>query len=333
MAFQWAGAGAGASDALQDLLAKRMLEQYQQAQLAQRQQEQSDQVAQQQAQHALQQKQEARLAQGDQADQTYRTGQVARQAKQDDIVDADRRQVQNQRGVRSMILEGMRSKATDPLTAHLMAAGEGVDIGMDVLDPERGMREAEQKARFGADQQIRVERERGAQDRLTDGAKVKAQAPSAPSPYMAERNARNKQSVNELLDKVSNWTAGAGSVLARVPGTDARNFQAELDTLKANVAFGELTAMREASKTGGALGQVAVRELELLTSTLGSLDAGQSPANLKKQLGKVRDSIARWEMAQGGMAAPDRSGGDRGGDTASVQRWGRDANGRPVRLQ
>lgn len=121
-----------------------------------------------------------------------------------------------------------------------------------------------------------------------------------PSPYAQERNLRNKQSVQTLLQKVNNWTAGAGSLLSSIPATEARDFKAQLDTLKANVAFGELTAMREASKTGGALGGIAIRELELLESALGALDQGQSPESLKQQLQQVYNSIDRWETAAGG---------------------------------
>lgn len=119
------------------------------------------------------------------------------------------------------------------------------------------------------------------------------------SPYAAERSERTVQSVDDLLGKVNRWTTGFGSLLARIPETDAANFDAELDTLKANIAFNELTAMREASKTGGALGQVSNIELGLLQSALGALRANQSPANLKAQLMKIRGSVNRWRKAQG----------------------------------
>lgn len=127
--------------------------------------------------------------------------------------------------------------------------------------------------------------------------------PPPASPYSQERASRTLASVRELSAKVNRWTTGIGSVLARVPESDARNFAAELDTLKANIAFSELTAMREASKTGGALGAVSEREMQLLQSALGALDAGQSPQNIKKQLKKIEDSITRWQQAQG-VASP-----------------------------
>ena len=55
--------------------------------------------------------------------------------------------------------------------------------------------------------------------------------------------------------------------------------------------------MRAASKTGGALGQVSDREGQLLQSSLGALDIGQSPTQFKSQLQKIRDSIIRWSQA------------------------------------
>lgn len=121
---------------------------------------------------------------------------------------------------------------------------------------------------------------------------------SGGSAYSSERSQRVLNSVDALLGKANNWTAGAGSMLAAIPGSDATDFAAELDTLKANIAFNELQQMREASKTGGALGAVSERELALLESTLGALNARQSPENLRAQLKQVRDSVLRWQQAQ-----------------------------------
>jgi len=129
------------------------------------------------------------------------------------------------------------------------------------------------------------------------------------SPYQEERMIRNLQSVDDLMGRVSGWTVGAGSLLSKLPSTDARNFENDLNTLKANIAFGELTAMREASKTGGALGQVSERELALLEAALAGLDTGQSKDNFIKNLNRVKDSISRWKEAM------SSSGGTTGGTT------------------
>jgi hypothetical protein len=130
------------------------------------------------------------------------------------------------------------------------------------------------------------------------------QGATGPSPYSMERAARTIQSVDNLAGKVSRWTTGAGSLLSVLPETDARNFAAELNTLKANIAFNELSAMREASKTGGALGAVSEKEMALLESALGALDTGQSPANIRQQLAQIKDSVQRWQQAQATTPKP-----------------------------
>lgn len=120
------------------------------------------------------------------------------------------------------------------------------------------------------------------------------------SQYQIQTNQKILQSVDELLPLVSGQTTGLGGKSTyRIPGTAAYNFNAQLETLKSNIAFGALTAMREASKSGGALGQVSDREGKLLESSLAALDIGQSPEEFKKQLQKVKDSIQRWNNAAG----------------------------------
>ena len=119
------------------------------------------------------------------------------------------------------------------------------------------------------------------------------------SEYQVERAKRTVSNVDNIISKVNGWTTGWGSWLANIPSTDSANFAAELNTLKSNIAFGELTAMREASKTGGALGQVSDREGKLLESALGALDSKQSPANFRKNLEQIKASILAWQEAIG----------------------------------
>lgn len=132
------------------------------------------------------------------------------------------------------------------------------------------------------------------------------------SPYAKERNLRNLQSVDTLMGQVNNWTTGFGSLLSAIPTTDARNFRAQLDTLKANITFGELTAMREASKTGGALGQVSDKEGQLLGAALGALDTAVTPEQFKVQLNKIKESINRWN------AEVDKTGGNTTGNVVQT---------------
>ena len=130
--------------------------------------------------------------------------------------------------------------------------------------------------------------------------------------YQQERSTRILQSVGELKGRVGRSTVGFfGSNLARIAGTPARDFRADLDTLKANIFSGELTAMRAASKTGGAVGNVSDKEGDKLQSALGALDQAQSTASFNRNLQQIEDSIVRWYEAlhgEGLTVAPDGSG-------------------------
>ena len=55
--------------------------------------------------------------------------------------------------------------------------------------------------------------------------------------------------------------------------------------------------MRNASSTGGALGQVSDREGAWLASSLGALEMTQSPDMIIKQLKLIDESLSRWEKA------------------------------------
>lgn len=104
--------------------------------------------------------------------------------------------------------------------------------------------------------------------------------------------------IDSALSKTGALTTGvAGSILGRVPGTTGYDLRKDIDTIKANIGFNELQAMREASPTGGALGQVAVQELNSLQSTLGSLDPNQSEEVLRKNLEKVYRHYSNWKDA------------------------------------
>ena len=97
--------------------------------------------------------------------------------------------------------------------------------------------------------------------------------------------------VDQVLKNIGLGTAGAGALFSIIPGTPARDLAANIATLKANLAFNALQAMREASKTGGALGAISERELDLLEAQIASLDPKQSPEQLRINLNEVRQSF------------------------------------------
>lgn len=91
--------------------------------------------------------------------------------------------------------------------------------------------------------------------------------------------------VNDALSRalplIGPWTTGYGSYLAALPQTDARDLRGLIDTMKSNAGFDKLNAMRQASPTGGALGQVSERELAFLQNVFGNLEQDQSASQLK----------------------------------------------------
>lgn len=82
-------------------------------------------------------------------------------------------------------------------------------------------------------------------------------------------------------------TGPGGALLQNIPGTQARDLRALIDTVKSNVGFDKLQAMRDASPTGGALGQVSEKENALLQSTIGNLEQSQSRDQLRDNLNRV----------------------------------------------
>ena len=100
------------------------------------------------------------------------------------------------------------------------------------------------------------------------------------------------QAAQGLVTGTTTGVVGKGA--AFVPGTTAYDLQQRLLTLKANLGFDRLQQMRDASPTGGALGQVAVQELQALQATVGSLELGQSKAELQKNLNKIENHYSNW---------------------------------------
>ena len=80
---------------------------------------------------------------------------------------------------------------------------------------------------------------------------------------------------------------GFSSLFPSIPGGDAADAQAKLNTLKSQVAFGVLQDMRNNSKTGGALGSVSDAEGKRLEANLAALENAQSEKQMKESLQKI----------------------------------------------
>lgn len=95
--------------------------------------------------------------------------------------------------------------------------------------------------------------------------------------------------VDDAIEMINPFTAGLGSYTNVIAGTPGTNLRSALQTIQADAAFSRLQQMRDASKTGGALGQVSERELALLQNARVALDQDQSPANLKNNLQQYKE--------------------------------------------
>jgi hypothetical protein len=338
-----AGAAFGASNALEDIVAKRIL-----------QQKLEQEVAERQRRFELDE-QRMRSADEHNAWERSRTERLDREESEARVAAGDR-QAKADRGRSNMA--GVIGMGLDPQTAKREIAFSSLNSGasvpsgvMEALTPERDPI-AEYRQRKEIDEEFE-DPPTAARPQVfqVNGKLVDANGKvvydgggngqGGPSPYASERNARTSSAVDDIIGEVSGWTAGYGGLLSNLPQTGARQLRGKLDTLRANIAFNELAAMREASKTGGALGSVAVRELDLLQNSLGNLDQLQDPTALVAELTKIKESAERWRQAAGGeaKAAPMQPVNSRGGSAipgatpaagAGPRRMRFDKTGKPI---
>lgn len=88
-------------------------------------------------------------------------------------------------------------------------------------------------------------------------------------------------------------TGFVGGILRKVGGTAAKDLASLTTTIQANIGFDRLQRMREESPTGGALGQVAVQELEALQATLGNLDNSQTNEQVVQNLTRLEEQYRK----------------------------------------
>jgi len=107
-----------------------------------------------------------------------------------------------------------------------------------------------------------------------------------------------------MLNEKGGAVAGAGSVTSGIPLTPAHDFSEMLSTIKANIGFDKLQSMRDASPTGGALGQVSEFENKLLQSVFGSVEQSQSPEQLRYNLMRLQNTYN--DIVNGPGEGPER---------------------------
>jgi hypothetical protein len=107
----------------------------------------------------------------------------------------------------------------------------------------------------------------------TPGSKEQQVSQAEALNELTSRTKDIKDVIGETKKLISGYTTGYGSFLSALPLTDAKTLQNNLESIKANLSLSQLTALKEASKTGASgLGQVTRNEFEALQSTIAKLD-------------------------------------------------------------
>jgi hypothetical protein len=171
--------------------------------------------------------------------------------------------------------------------AAVEAARQAVQLGG--LPQELGLR-----TNAAINQAAGIDRAKSQQDRASGRGAAEASLKDAESNLDRLSSQARALMSNPGLERVT----GALGAVPDFPGSQAANARAEVETLKSQVGFGVLQAMREASKTGGALGAVSDTENRLLQSNLAALDSSQSPEAFRANLQKIVDYV---EGAKGRM--------------------------------
>jgi len=106
----------------------------------------------------------------------------------------------------------------------------------------------------------------------------------------------NLDKLDSAITELSN-APGLSNITGPVAGRTfniteaATNAQAKLDSIKSQTFVSALQAMREASKTGGAVGNVSDKEGDRLENTLAALGQAQGTEEFKKQLTKAQQQL------------------------------------------
>jgi hypothetical protein len=91
----------------------------------------------------------------------------------------------------------------------------------------------------------------------------------------------------------STTTGVGGQLISVLPSTQAAELRRQVDVLKSNASIENLTAMRQASPTGGGLGAITERENAMLAAAAGALDPNASATDFKRSLDNYEQTLLK----------------------------------------
>ena len=157
-------------------------------------------------------------------------------------------------------------------------------------------------AEFG-DRKVLIDNQTG--ETIKDLGSATSGATDASATYTQEQATRTLNGIRGAITKANNGELVLGRRAAfeeqlnsTLQSDKYRNTVSTIQQIKSSVSLGELAAMREASKTGGALGNISDAEGTRLESAMGNLVLTQTPEQFISTLQQIADSINRWNSAR-----------------------------------
>lgn len=159
--------------------------------------------------------------------------------------------------------------------------------GIELVSREEAIRDRRTPAAQDADTQGAIAAARGKAKIVQGMPQAKLRVGS-----MTQNLDRLESAMQELHDDkgLPNITGTVAGRTWNLTNT-ATGAQAKLNSIKSQIFQSSLQAMREASKTGGAVGNVSDKEGDKLERTLAALDQAQDTTDFKKQLNKAMDQV------------------------------------------
>jgi len=171
-------------------------------------------------------------------------------------------------------ISGEKRKVGEPLATSMKKAANKRAWSQLWMQIEDSKRESE---KWGIKKAERDEKKR----KRIEGIALAAQT-------VVEDLGRGIHVLDKNRKKLITTAAGPLAVIARqLPATDADVLEKYATSVKSNISIDRLQAMREASPTGGALGQIPVQQQEYLMQLLGSLDTAQKPPILEDNMKRI----------------------------------------------